>query len=275
MKNIKIVIISFFVCFIAFSLVCFVALKLSIYKATNTALPKENKYYEQKYIECLKMLNIDTKNISNLKIERVKNVSINKDEIKISNGMYTVSIDSKTEDLVAYNVSITSFPKINISIEDAKKIANEIYTNLKIENKQEYKLENISQFDEELWRVEFLKEYDGVKNPGEKISFSFSPKTKEIFNLVILRSKFAGNKVKITEEKALNIAKKKMKKYNVQNVKEIKIDIVTPNNFFTYVLNLKEPKMRKAYVVMFENGTEVYVDVTNGKILGGDATLGK
>lgn len=273
MKNIKVVIISFLVCFAVFSLVCFGALKLSIYKAINTKLPKENKYYEQKYIECLKMLNIDIKNISNLKIERVKNVSLNKDEIKMSNETYTVSIDSKTEDLVAYIAAVTNFPKSTVTVEEARKIANEIYDNLKIENKQEYKLANISQFDEELWRVDYLKEYEKVKNPGEKITFSFSPQTKDIYNLVILRDKFAGNKVKVTEEKALKIAKTKMKSDKNQNVKEIKLDIVKPNNFFSYVFNFEKIKMRKAYVVIFENGIEIYVDATNGKIIGGDAIL--
>lgn len=273
MKNIKVIIISFLVCFAVFSLVCFGALKLSIYKATNTKLPKENKYYEQKYIECLKMLNIDIKNISNLKIERVKNISLNKDEIKMSNETFTVSIDSKTEDLVAYNAVVTSFPKSTATVEEARKIANEIYDNLKIENKQEYKLANISQFDEELWIVDYLKEYEKVKNPGEKITFSFSPQTKEIYNLVILRDKFAGNKVKITEEKALKIAKKKMQKNDMQKVKEIKLDIVKPNNYFSKTLNITKKNMRKAYVVIFENGIEIYVDVTNGKIIGGDVIL--
>lgn len=275
MKNIKIVIITFLVCLVVFSLAIFGALKLSMYKAKDISLPKENKYYEEKYIEYLKILNIDSKNVSNLKVERMKNSSLYKDEIKISNDMYLVTIDTKTEDLVSYSRKVTSFPKSTVTVNEAKEIANEIYNSLKIINKEEYKFANISQFDDELWRVEYLKEYDGVKNPGEKITFSFSPENKEIFNLVILRNEFAGNKVKITEEKALQNAKKKMHKNDMQKVKEIKLDIITPDNYFSDVLNLKKPKMRKAYVVIFEDKTEVYVDATNGKILGSDTVLEK
>ncbi len=225
------------------------------------------------------MLNIELENVSNLKVEKVNNISRNKEEIKISNGTYTVSIDNKTGDLVAYDVSIMCFPKSNVSTDDAKKIANEIYDNLKIENKKNYKLANISQFDEELWRVEYVKEYNGIKNPGEKISFSFSPQSKEIYNLVILRSKYEKNEVKISKEQALNIAQSKIKLSRTPKIKEIRIEIVRPNYCFAEVLDnseyIEEKNMRKAYVIILENDSEIYVDVSNGEIIGGDMVLGE
>ena len=87
----------------------------------------------------------------------------------------------------------------------------------------------LSDSDSYVWNVAFYKEYEGVKNPYERIEISFIPQINEIICFTFIDKKFENNPIEITEANAKEIALKEEQKndtkYEIKNI-ETKLKIV-------------------------------------------------
>ena len=158
------------------------------------------------------------------------------------------------------------------------------------------------------WYIWFSKEYDGVFNEYQSISMTFIPKINKVHSLSISDEPFENNKIKITMEQAIDIAKEKDKIINTENYiqkgVDAKLDIVRVNpevylkenglengnetatledgtiySYNTYKMN---GRVRKAYkvTISYENRPlgltrTYYVDVTTGEVIGGEDIFDK
>lgn len=196
----------------------------------------------------------------------------------ISDNYAETKIDAETGDLVQTLSKKQEYTDSNCTEEEAKQIANELYSGLDIkEEYKNYKLNGIVKFDEELWIANFSKKYGNLYNDFESVKVTFAPADKEVKIISIInQGVYENNSVNISEEDAKNIANKQI---NSNSDSHVKLTIVKPNYFFKdkeNYLTYKEPeKTRTAYVVSFEdeNKTMVYVDATTGEVIGGDIAL--
>lgn len=243
---------------------------------------KKELYKNSIEIENIKIylneINVSHNNFENIKSYEVKDKINDLELIEYSNDDFILSVNKKTNELRSYINNKTSFPKCNLSKNEVESKAIELFSTFKIKDKKDYILNYVTKFDDEIWRANFVKSYDGLKNPGEAINIAFAPTTNEIITLAIIKNEYNNNEIKISEEDALKIAQKYIKKSVTPKVKEVKIDIIKPNQMFKKVVENKMykhiNKMRKAYVIILENNSQIYVDVTTGEILGGDCMLG-
>lgn len=243
---------------------------------------KKELYKNSIEIENIKIylneINVSHNNFENIKSYEVKDKINDLELIEYSNDDFILSVNKKTNELSSYINNKTSFPKCNLSKKEVESKAIELFSTFKIKDKKDYILNYVTKFDDEIWRANFVKSYDGLKNPGEAINISFAPTTNEIITLAIIKNEYNNNEIKISEEDALKIAQKYINRSITPKVKEVKIDIVKPNQMFKKVVKNKMykhiNKMRKAYVIILENDSKIYVDVTTGEILGGDCMLG-
>ena len=226
----------------------------------------------------LNEINVSHNNFENIKSYEVKDNINDLELIEYSNDDFILSVNKKTNELRSYINNKTSFPKCNLSKNEVESKAIELFSTFKIKDKKDYILNYVTKFDDEIWRANFVKSYDGLKNPGEAINIAFAPTTNEIITLAIIKNEYNNNEIKISEEDALKIAQKYINKSVTPKVKEVKIDIIKPNQMFKKVVENKMykhiNKMRKSYVIILENDSKIYVDVTTGEILGGDCILG-
>lgn len=226
----------------------------------------------------LNEINVSHNNFENIKSYEVKDNINDLELIEYSNDDFILSVNKKTNELRSYINNKTSFPKCNLSKNEVESKAIELFSTFKIKDKKDYILNYVAKFDDEIWRANFVKSNDGLKNPGEAINIAFAPTTNEIITLAIIKNEYNNNEIKISEEDALKIAQKYINKSVTPKVKEVKIDIIKPNQMFKKVVENKMykhiNKMRKSYVIILENDSKIYVDVTTGEILGGDCILG-
>ena len=109
-----------------------------------------------------------------------------------------------------------------------------------------------------------------------KVFFAFNPETLEILNLGNLKEyPSQNNEIAINKEEAKEIAAKKIEK-TIEEITDIKIDAVIPNEFFMPIdkgtFYKKIEYKRNAYIVTFsgQDSLQIYVDVTTGEVIGGD-----
>lgn len=156
---------------------------------------------------------------------------------------------------------------------EVKNVLNEIYNSLEIENKEQYTLDEVIKFDDEIYNAIYTKKYDGLKNVGEAIKIAFAPMDKEIVVMNIREVPFDNNEVKIQEKDVVKYAKEKIKELGNKKIVNIKLQIVNPNYQFERKIEGEGyqtiNKMRKAYVVTLEGGSQIYVDATVGEVIGG------
>ena len=167
----------------------------------------------------------------------------------------------------------------------------------------------ISNNDAYIWNVAFFKEYDGIKNPYERIEISFIPQINEILCFTFIDKKFENNPIEITEDKAKEIALKEEQKnavkYEVKDI-ETKLKIQSMNGYAYFRTNdydqlheqtssteylyenkvfyRTEVRIRKIWLVTIiynipnkfdgsynpnDERVSYFVDVTTGEVIGG------
>lgn len=151
-----------------------------------------------------------------------------------ANGEETFSIyNDKIPDETKKNYRTTKKDAENTAKEMVKNLGydTEQYSYIRVKPNQE--TENKSY----IWIVSFCKEYDGIKNPYEKIEISFIPQINEIRSFIIIDKKFANNPIEITEEDAKEIALKEEQKNNVRyEIKSIETNLkIEAMNGYAYL----------------------------------------
>lgn len=243
-------------------------------KALNNQLDKANTYLED--------INAETEFFTNenANIKMFINALESRQEIVISNEKSILRINSETGELLSYTNNKNDFTTNTLTDIEIKERAISIFNNLNNIDKNNYELLYIEKFDDEIWRVGFAKEYDGIINEGESIKFSFCPETKELVTLSINKIIFDNNEVILSKDDARNIAQIYLDRSVAGNM-DIDIDIVRPNYFYAKSSNddsiyVNIEKTRKAYVCTFNNESKskVYIDCTTGEVIGGDIIVG-
>ena len=155
-----------------------------------------------------------------------------------------------------------------------------------------------------MWRVDFCKKYGDVFNKYQCIRISFVPEVKKIKILTIFDEDYEDNPVAITQDEAIEIAKKKYLALGKDETKiksiTVKMDIEKMNTVLhnltsnsnntedentnkTITVNTNEQEMyrtpetiiRKVWTVKIDYSDDFahidsfYVDVTTGEIIGG------
>lgn len=228
--------------------------------------------------ECLARLNITSTTFDNPTIEKYKNNMEDRTEVVISDANMMVKLDNESGELLSYIHKNTKYKENTLNEDEVKKIAIELFDTF--EDCKNYKLCSLEQFDEELYLAKFFKKYDEYTNPGEMISFGFSPEEKEIVSFTKKSMPFAKNEIKISASEAYNIALPYLEA-SVATDMTSNLKVVVPNSGALPVLEgdyvyKKASETRLAYVFEFNNPdkTIIYVDATNGEIIGIDFLLG-
>lgn len=196
----------------------------------------------------------------------------------VSDNYTETKIDAETGDLIQTLSKKQEYTDSNCTEDEAKVIANELYKNLDIKNEyKDYQLNGVIKFDDELWIANFSKKYGDLYNDFESVKITFAPADKQVKIVSIINQGiYENNSVSISEDEAKDIAKKQINSNS--NIK-VKLAIVQPNYFFkdknNYLTYKEVEKTRTAYIVSLEdeNKTIVYVDATNGEVIGGDVAL--
>lgn len=164
-------------------------------------------------------------------IETEQNIHIDFD----ANGGGSFSILNENK---PYNKNIQ---KYRTTKKEAEKTARELakkygydteqYKNIKIKSNKD------SDNESYIWNVTFYKEYEGIKNPYEKIEISFIPEINDIICFIFIDKKFENNPIEITEEEAKEIALKEEQKNNVMyEIKNIETNLkIEAMNGYAYL----------------------------------------
>lgn len=163
--------------------------------------------------------------------------------------------------------------------DEAIQVAKEIYQNLAYEKK--YDFVEINNIGNGKWQAYFSAKYNEIFNEYQSIRITFFAETKELVILNVFDCEFENNPFEITEETAINIAKKR---YGEDNIKEIsaKKDIKQMNaiiyqkenplqnseyrtdNIVRNIWNVKIIEKQYGFVEYY------YVDATTGEVIGGN-----
>lgn len=164
--------------------------------------------------------------------------------------------------------------------EQIREKAINIFNNINVEDATTYELTNLQEFDEEIWRAEFCKKYDGKICKGESVKFSFAPESNEVVTMSINRIKYANNETLITETEATAIAQGYLDESSANQMTMTK-EIVRPNYFYRELVGDENlytniNQSRNAYIFTFNNIAEsqIYIDCTTGEVIGGNMILG-
>lgn len=167
----------------------------------------------------------------------------------------------------------------------------------------------LSDSDSYVWNVAFYKEYEGVKNPYERIEISFIPQINEIICFTFIDKKFENNPIEITEANAKEIALKEEQKndtkYEIKNI-ETKLKIEAMNGYAylrtndyeqlhkqtsssdypyeNWIFYRTESRIRRVWLVTIvydipnkfdenynpnDERVSYFIDVTTGEVIGG------
>ena len=118
-------------------------------------------------------------------IERIKNELEDRDKVLVSNKIGAVEIDTKTRKIIGYVNNNENYKNSkNFNKEKAIKISKDILKNINIDNIvddfKEYKHISAEEFDEEIWRVTFIKDYNGFRKSWRSSSIIHLPCNKRV-----------------------------------------------------------------------------------------------
>lgn len=162
---------------------------------------------------------------------------------------------------------------------------------LSLERKFTNQLENVSEIDEKLNKlIDNLEKEEKLQNEVTSDYYYEAVKNldKQIFLTDFENYMPVGNEIKISENEAKKIAQKGFEESKSRIAGEgaddvdsetIKIEEVPANNYFTRLYSqgneVYTEIKRKCYIIQRENdmgcGIKIYVDVTTGLIIGGEA----
>ena len=216
--------------------------------------------------EILSQFDIDNEKINSAKIEsNDQNYDLTW-YIKTESGVQ-IDIDANDgKDFCLYNDNILNsdeIQKYRTTKTEAEKTARKLcskygfdlskYTEVKVES-------NLCDEKESyIWYVDFYKQYDGIRNPYEKISITFIPEIDKIVYFNYRNKKLEDSTVEVTREQAEKIAiendKKTGIKYDILNI-ETELNIVDMNGDAYLRITDYEQYRKQAYV---EYPSEKYV----------------
>lgn len=246
----------------------------SVSTTQNDSIDEANFYLTSLNISKEQMLTSDST------IKYYNNALEHKIEKVIANENTILKLDAENGELLSYINKKNDFEKCFDNEETVKLKAVTTFNSLNIDDKSNYELYYVEQFDDEIWRASFVKKYGEKINAGESINFSFSPVSEEILTLSINKKKYENNEIVITENEARKVAQKYLNK-SVATEMKLSLEIVMPNYFLKNLegddtLYTEIQTSRNAYVATFNNAakSQIYIDATTGEIIGGNMMLG-
>lgn len=254
-------------------------------KVTEEDVKKSISEEEAKEIglETLRKLDIDIGNITESHLSKLP--WINKISWMIKTDKeFSIEINAQNGKIESFsNDGIFMQTRISKTEEEATEVAKEISKEIcqALSFDRNYELAYIYSMGRGQWSADFSAEYDGIFNDYQTIRFIFFPSTKEIALLRIFDYDFENNPFEITEEQAIEIAKKE---HGEDKIKEISIEKdIKQMNTMVY-LKYNQPESGESYrtegivrnvwnvrVIEKEYGykEEYYIDATTGEIIGG------
>ncbi len=189
---------------------------------------------------------------------------------EVSDNESKVKLNSKTGELISIMNKKEKFTESNHTEEEVKKIAKELYKTLGIN--KEYELYFIEKFDDELWTAYFAKKVNGIYNNFQSVRVTFAPADNEVVYLVVKDEECDDNEVVIQKKEAEQIAIEIIKADQKAKC-DTELTFMRANNFFTeenFAEYQKSNIIRKCWIVTVNEKYIVYVDCTNGEVIGGD-----
>lgn len=261
MKKVRLFIVLLIILLIAVGI--YIGFKNSNKEESPKELSKEDlvelaNTYLDTYKFTDKRFSIETTEIRNYKND-IDNIEV----ISVYNSDISVEIDKNTNQFLSFRNGISdNLKKCNLSEQEIEKRAWELLG--KYANVDDYKLNSLDQFDEEIYMAKFAKKYGEYANMGECINFSFAPQTLELIGFHKKYIPFANNKIILKEEHAKKIATQNVGEIEYTEI-DVSIEIVSIDRRKRY-----KNETRLAYICKFNDKyeNEVYVDCTTGVILG-------
>lgn len=272
---------------------------------------------KQTALEIAKNLGYENEEIESIELKQSKRETYEEKyyEIQATNNKDTIEIK-----IDAINGEMMAFDNMNllereendkqISTEEAIKIADEIYTKIDLK-KENYELDLCNEeyrvFNGEsrkIWNIRYYKKYNGVINPYEELNFDFII-SESNFKVSSIYTNISGvyedNSQVITEQEAIEIARKKEQEFTNRAISNIDIEKgIRKTNKFFYMLenNIKninsnnleefiietENRIRNVWIIKIEHSDErsnhiedslkemnkeYYIDISTGEIIGG------
>lgn len=213
----------------------------------------------------------------NRDVRRIENEDIqidfnnNGDIVRFKNKEDFSTIDKNKRDYVEFE----ELPQIEYSIKTVSQIQNTLDNIVLVHNLQEYKMVECNNDIESVWNITWNKIlFDDVVNPYDVATVSIDAKDGSIMMFSRNTVKPETINVQITEEQAIEIAKKL---YNKKvNSSDISAQLTTfrPNFYWEKGGPYKEADfIRVAWNITIERNTIIMVDAETGGILGGDMKM--
>lgn len=237
---------------------------------------------KEKGLETLKKLNIEIGNITESSLNKLPWLNQINWVIK-TDKEFSIEINAQNGKVESFsNDGIFMQTRTSKTKEEATKVAKEMVEEIchALSFDRNYELAYIYSMGRGQWSADFSAEYNGIFNDYQTIRLIFFPATKEIALLKIFDYDFENNPFEITEEQAIEIAKKE---HGEDKIKEIlaEKDIRQMNTMV--FLKENQPESGESYrtegivrnvwnVKIIEEQYEeaYYIDATTGEIIGGN-----
>lgn len=162
----------------------------------------------------------------------------------------------------------------------AEGVAKEIYA--KLRQPLDYKLVELNMNGDDYWFACWKKEISkDVFSDYQAVKMFFVADTGELKNVCIFNETYdiGSNTVEVTKDQAISVAVLEVQAKGFNVLLDAKLKVVKPNYFWVDGGTYKQLDVtRLAWVVKIKNNLyeigEVYIDVVNGKVIGGDKSKG-
>ena len=165
---------------------------------------------------------------------------------------YSISIDSKTNQIASYISSEEKFKTQTSTVESLLEISNEIVKKLEI---KDYKVTGVGTDKSKLAFISLTKVKEDKLIPGERIKILFEIPTKKIIKIETNNAVYANNKLKITTNEVTEIAETYKTKYSAGSY-------VVEKRIF----EVSKTESRMQYECVFDTNKIIHIDCTTGKV---------
>ena len=189
----------------------------------------------------------------------------NTDFYKVESENYLLKLDTDTKEVTGlYEKQASADFTSTSSKSDAESFIISKYSELNLP--EDYDLVYLEKFDDFTWEANFQKKYGDVYNMYESVKVFFIPEKEEIVALTVFDEPFTKEfKTSITSSEAKETVTEELNLDS--NIVSEELTIIKGNDFFE---NNSDEALYKAWILTTEDNEYIYVDASNGNIIGGD-----
>ena len=184
---------------------------------------------------------------------------------KVETEDYLLTLDLDTKEVTGlYEKEASANFTRSATDSDAESFITSKYEELNLP--EDYDLVYLEKFDDYTWEANFQKKYGDVYNMYESVKVFFIPEKEEIVALTVFDEPYTNEtNTSISSEEAKETATEELNLNS--NIVSEELTIIKGNDYFE---SSSDNDLHKAWILTTEDDEYIYVDASNGAIIGGD-----